>query len=868
MNELLMFLSYFHSSVILLGDDVSEDVDTSPDAKRASAAAATTLTTAATGVAVNGVQRRSAIPGAKRFGLRPRSAILPPSTNAIPKADTKMKPPSHPVNRSGMIRVSGQDSSVTGGKGVVSRRSSKPEISISQPNGKPGVKTPATGESMLKTPSKDLRNMAEKLRSYSGKRSQRPKSMSSAAGLMESGNKTQERGARRSLLPGDLRGSNSSSMQDLSRGNTSSGKNDLKGETPRRRSGSLSSKKDISLSKIKSRSTNSLASAKDSALGSSCSGILTAAEKSRVCWSTSNLASCTERKKTQGTSANNFAVPRKILTGLPRPRSRPKSKTSSSASSEFGMSNSSISGPCQSTPVHDSLEVGSSGVNHLKHSFSCAVNENISAVFVDGPTPQDQDGTFVVKRRVLNETFNEPERNERLDGTVIGDDTMTHNALLNDTQVEPAPINSLSKLPQIDATFNQNETQSLDANGSQDVGTNEAKQQEHPQSTIKRTEAINTDRSSFQDTENTQDIVNFISDISSEEPANPEPKPTIHKAIDAVNVRNDDHLDGYCSDDFIMNETMPRLDGSLTMNMTDDAVDLNFTPLVETNKGIENEGVKGIAATSTQIKASQPKSALRSLDFKGKKIGDISQQLGEDVLATSLINDSYDIVTVEEASESSEGLGLSSGKLKSSELSRPREPEVKTAADVGETQVVESPLVRQNCIIRRRTSSPIDIVHNKVDVTVNKTSDGGSGILSSKDMPDGEVMEIEDVKSNIAVPNSSDTTAPNKFQIKHELLRCKDETIKDIKLQNELSSSQRSFSSLLSQTVETCVADSGGGTSFRIPREASIAETGDGNVIIDEATFRHYQNDVRIIKTNLLKLKRALHEVSGLRTLC
>lgn len=775
-----------------------------------------------------------------------------------------MKPPSHPVSRAGIIRVNGQDSSVTGGKGIVSRRSSKPEISISLPNGKPGLKTPGTGASLLKTPSKDLRNMAEKLRTYSGKRSQRPKSMSSAAGLMESGNKTQERGTRRSLLPGDLRGSNSSSLQDISRGDSSSAQNDLKGETPRRRSGSLSSKKDIPLSRVKSRSTNSLSSAKDSAIGSSCSGMLTADGKSRVSSSTSSLANATERKKTQGTNANNFAIPRKVLTGFPRPRS--KSKTSSSASSEFGMSSSLISGPCQSTPVHDSAEIGSSGANQLKHSFSCAVNENISAVFVDGPTPQNQNGTFVVKRRVLNETFDEPERNEMmLDETVTCDDAMTHNALLNDTQVEHAPVNSWSKLPQIDTTFNQNETQSLDANETQDISTKEPKSQDYPQSTVNRTKLISTDRSSFQDTENTQDIVNFNSDISSEEPVNPEPKPALPKAIDAVYVKDNNHLDGYCSDDFIMNETMPRVDGSLTMNMTDDAVDMNFTPLVETSEGIEKEGNKGIAATSTHVKASQPKSALRSLDFKGNKKGDISQQQG-DVLATSLINDSYDIVTVEEASESDEGAGLSSGKLETSESPRHEKSEVKNAADVGETQIVESQLVRQNCIRRRRTSSPINIAH-KGDAAVSQAVDGGKDSLSSRDVPNGEVMEIEDTKSNIAASNEkpSDTTAPNKFQIKHELLRCKDETITDLRSQNESSNLQRSFSSLLSQTVETCVADSGG-TSFRIPREASISEMGDGNVMIDEATFRHYQNDVRIIKTNLLKLKRALHEVSGLNT--
>ena len=50
-------------------------------------------------------------------------------------------------------------------------------------------------------------------------------------------------------------------------------------------------------------------------------------------------------------------------------------------------------------------------------------------------------------------------------------------------------------------------------------------------------------------------------------------------------------------------------------------------------------------------------------------------------------------------------------------------------------------------------------------------------------------------------------------------------------------------------------------TKFRVPKEPKCVETADGDILMDKTTFLHFMNEVKLVKTSLLKLKRTLVEV-------
>lgn len=49
-------------------------------------------------------------------------------------------------------------------------------------------------------------------------------------------------------------------------------------------------------------------------------------------------------------------------------------------------------------------------------------------------------------------------------------------------------------------------------------------------------------------------------------------------------------------------------------------------------------------------------------------------------------------------------------------------------------------------------------------------------------------------------------------------------------------------------------------SKFRVPKEMNLTETLEGNIVMDNTSFLHFSNDVRSMKTQLLKLKRTLLE--------
>ncbi|XP_065053062.1 uncharacterized protein LOC135682206 isoform X1 [Rhopilema esculentum] len=823
-------------------DDAATDKSASHTGRTSSSPVASTAST------TNVIRRPAPAGGVARSGIRPPSGAFSGSTSgaAIARAETKMKPPTNLPPRGSkqnLLKGNKEELRNSSSKGIAVRRGSAQETSKSKDGSTDTLKGPGVVTSRQKAPSRELQTMADKLISYSSKKLQRPLSMCSGSDLLQPKNAGQKI-ARKSIGGSNLRTGNSSSLQDLSR-RLSSSNQDIPNSEARSRKGSMTfSDKDTPMRKSKSGSMNSL---------------------------NAGVQGFSGQKGLVGKIAANV-VPRKISNELAKPRSRTSSKTLGSTTSDFGIGDVTTV-HYQSTPVNKYVGFEIQAAKRSEHPFDNAVNEDISAVFCDDNNdlkPSDLGFTNVAARRILNTTFDGGDKNRTFDAVDIQNSTYL----------------KIEKSPNENATVINNITFSKD---------------ENPEVDEQKVNSLLDSNLSTESQTRTQDALNVEENVVVSKPDSPpstcakiskvasnSPDKTLDlgsaesKPVFRRSDKKEPDLDGYCSDNFLMNESMPHLDDSLLMNITDEPdAAMSSSPLDSNEKKLfSSKGNQNFSKTEPH-NVPLPKTASRSLEFSEPIESSIEKNDdAADVLATSLVNDSYDVIKLEDATAPGDNSmpGTRDGNKEVVSERKTKEIE-KYAHDTKDTS----------------EDGPVDICEQNRKETVVDNDNPPSADIDEERKP----------------------LAANRFQI----------PVPDHDLQeNEMKSQQvdaenvdQRFLSLLSQTVETFLGDTIGndntvnnhgglitpidsveskhigvsslppsqmkiaarrrslirrntspyatssdslslGTSFRIPREASIAEMEDGNVMIDEATFRHCQNDVRIMKTNLLRLKRLLTE--------
>jgi len=814
--------------------------------------------------------------GATTSGLRPPSGCFAGIATGVPgpRADNKMRPPANPIaGQTLKSRVGGNIPKTIDGKGLLARKNSGQEIAIVKRNSKENLGSIVTPRQ--KAPSKELQTMAEKLKLYSGKRTQRPASIASEADLSRSAVKPKD---RRSVHPTNLRTVNSSSLQDM-RGKHSS--------------------QEASVSKIQHRRSISY----------------DRSTKERR----SLLPSKAEGNKTgKGLGTQDQGVPSKQGTVQSKLRPRSNSKRFNSTTSEFGIHETVSGEPYQSTPVSktavDAIAPGGNG-----HPFDNALNATLSGVFEDGCAPSDENVTRVNCQRLLNETFDGNGHNRTFDTAPVKNATFTPEACSSQPPMESDIQPSLDyvvcnketfcKNPRFDATFEV---------GSKDkvISESSMRTDESFSLTVDSKElASETQKLSTLEDIESKDVPGNKLDILKDESSSLLMTIDSCKAITNQNLAGGNLealIDGYQSDDMILNETMPTLDGSFTLNVSNDVTGVvSSSPAIASEQPLIQNVDRCSIEASVEISVKRPKSASRELKFDGLPRDEGKIGLTDGVLATSVINDSYDVVTIEEACSSAE---LSeSAKTATGDVLDTRDSSVKTDVRDFSSNSEKSRTPGDNDASQVETESKPTKVPQETEM---KTSTDGPP-LSDEPSPVNPEKTVR--VGTVDLPTSVDT--PNRFQIQLPSDRTEPE------IGHTKPAIGGDFSSLLSQTVEDLgictekktqantenmivnlltpedssdavreILDSlstnanqmkiaarkrslvrrntspymtsssmptstSSCTSFRIPRETSIAETGDGNVIIDEGTYRHWQNDMRMFKTNLLRLKRVLQEV-------
>ena len=796
-----------------------------------------------------------------------------------------MKPPTNPVaGQTLKSRAGGSIPKTVDGKGFVARRNSGQETVIVKRNSKENLGSIVTPRQ--RAPSKELQTMAEKLKLYSGKRTQRPASVASEAELRRSAVKPKD---RRSVNPTNLRTVNSSSLQDMRRKN---------------------SNHEASVSKVQHRRSISY----DRSTKDRSSLLSSKSEGNKVA-------------KELGTQERD--VPSKQGTVQSKLRPRSSSKTFNSTTSEFGIHENLSGEPYQSTPVSksamDAIVPDGNG-----HPFDTALNAALSGVFEDAFAPSDgnENVTHVDCRRVLNETFDGKGHNRTFDTAPAKAATFTTETCSSQPSVKSdaqPPLDGIActketfcKEPRFDATF---EVETKD----KVISESSMQTDESVSLTVDSKELARetTKLSKLEDIES-KDVERDRLDTPKDESS------SLSMTIDSCKVITHQQLaggglealiDGYHSDDMILNETMPTLDGSFALNVSIDVKGvMSSSPAIIAEEPLIHNVDRCSKEAAAEIIMERPKSASRELKFEGFPRDEGKSGLTDGVLATSVINDSYDVVTIEEASSSVE---LSeSAKTATSEVCDTKESSMKADIRVIISDSEKGRTSGDNDASQVETESkPIEITH---EVEMKTSADGppptdGPPPSDEPTPPDTE----ETVRvGTVDLPSSVD--APNRFQIPLP----SDKTEQEV--EHTMPARSEDFSSLLSQTVEDLgictgkktqantenmivnlltpedssdavreILDSlstnanqmkiaarkrslvrrntspymtsssmptstSSCTNFRIPRESSITETGDGNVIIEEGTYRHCQNDVRMIKTNLLRLKRVLQEVDDI----
>ena len=815
-----------------------------------------------------------------KSGLRPPSGSFTgiATGTSVPRAETKMKPPSIPAAGPTVISKFGiSDSKTVDAKGFVARRNSGQENAIVKRNSKENLRnskenlrTSNIATPRQRVPSKELQTMAEKLKSYSGKRLQRPTSVTSEADLRKSALKPKD---RRSLNTTNLRTVNSSSLQDISR---------------------RSSKQDTSMKNALHRRSSSY-------------------ERFSKDRKSPPSALSDGKKDGQVFGTQTQTLPSKQAFGLKKPRPRSDSKTLNSTNSEFGMHDNVNGEPYQSTPVSKTAARNSTP-GGCGHPFENALDATLSGVFEEGCTPNDaNEKTSPLNcRRVLNETFDGKDHNRTFDSAPAKHGTFT-------TEACPPPQSSVDdvvgrndtfcKLPRPNETFEveaKNEMISGSSMGSDNSCSLTNYSGDFADKTAQLSKVKELEAGKIDDKMDSLKNDNALSIASIDSCKAVAKQQSAGRDLDEL-------IDGYHSDDFLLNETMPTLDGSFTISAPDEVKDAVSPSLMNNDSKVNpdseqphnQEGDGGVTEVATQSDVERPRNISRELNFEGVSKPEGKVDVKDDALATSLINDSYDVVTIEEASSSDE---------------HPEEAKNATY------DIVERSIAKDS------TSKEEPRDHSSELKSASELTDNGASLLKTEPIPSETPCDVERTSSKDERPpvDSEEVeeagktdrcglqNTPNRFQIPL------------MNTDPAKSTNEKDFSSLLSQTVENLVIgddkkiqeskgssvivnlltpeDSSGavkeileslssntnqmkmatrrrslvrrntspymtssmpdslssGTIFRIPRETSIAETDDGNVIMDEGAYRHCQNDVRMIKTNLLRLKRVLQEVGTL----
>lgn len=806
--------------------------------------------------------RRPPGSGLLRSGIRPPSGTftgigIPTS---VPRADTRMKAPSVPSSRVAVNLKSGE--SGVDGK-VVLRKNSGQDTTIVKRNSGENLPSSGLATPRQRQPSKELQTMAEKLISYSGTRLQRPISVCSESDLRKSALKSEAQGKRRSVLPTNLRTMNSSSLQEIYRKDSNQGAR----KSTHRRTGSY--------------------------------------DKNATVDNSSSLFSCKTSNTRQADEIEDGIVAVHKSKGLVRPRPRMSTKTLSSANSELGVRETLSDEPFQSTPV-DKTRVMSTG----EHHFASALSATMSGVFEDGCDIDvtDHGPSKESCRRDLHKTFTDDEHNRTY--------------VVPTTQDAPCTDNGL-KQNQLNVTMNRDDLpgNQLKANVTFDhpkMTTNEdGVSNKQPKANVtfeidKGDEpSLHTD-GSFDGSDGksiTSQEVQHINEGSASSKENLDKCQTGTLQIDAT-AGLDAILDGYCSDNFLVNESMPTLDGSFATSLTVDLVlsspkSESDSQVLKARQSHDQNEVNGDDVTGD---SQQQKSASKELKFDGMPHSEERLVTNDDVLATSLIDDSYDVVTSDEIAGCIEGVGnVICRDLAPTKNDSPKyvgEPEISGVSKDMKNEVIDS---------EEKSNSRENLDEN----------DYKKGEACKKENEMHFVKESGDQEGTCSKGSTEENNFDGKdvshrFQIP---LPVRQSQSCEEKCTHGIEAKERNFSSLLSQTVENflnCDCNSKSdppanlptpegsveavidalssltsntsqmkiaprrrslvrrntspyvtsvpglptsGTSFRMPKEVSITETEDGNVIMDEGTYMHCQNDVRIIKTNLLRLKRVLQEV-------
>ncbi len=336
---------------------------------------------------------------------------------------------------------------------------------------------------------------------------------------------------------------------------------------------------------------------------------------------------------------------------------------------------------------------------------------------------------------------------------------------------------------------------------------------------------------------------------------------------------------------------------------------------VSSEKSATNMNDAGsVETTKTEDDDTQRKSSSRCLKFdeiiqNNDNLDNKMEMLEDEVLSMSLVDGSYDLITLEsmcavaddkkskssrsesESSNKEVLLSFEAGKKSRSDdtqfnaakkhrISRDEEivdkelPErSETLQNDGMNSVVNSELNKDNCA-SNKTSNLSNRDNDQSDETdINQT-------LMNEPKMNADV-KLENIKNdedlNIDPSDSNSNTRHNNRA-------------------NPCGAAAKDFSSLLSQTIEAndslpALQNIGlkattrrrslvrrntspyftsslpnslsPGPNFRMPKESTISETEDGSVIMDESSFRYYQNETKSMKTYLLRLKRILQEVSS-----
>eukprot|EP00794_Sanderia_malayensis_P017785 gene17785-19561_t len=939
----------------------------------------------------------------ERFGVR--QMIGKSSQNSRPNsADTEsMKPRSFGLIKRGsnerLQTAVDQDSKSIPGNEAIEKRGNK--IELRKASSKENIKKDSTTQqrqlglagpqfkatSQLKAPSKELQTMAVKLRSYGGKRPQRP--LSYSAGKPSDPAIYRRRSGIPSTAANTTAGidkiSSSSSMQNLS-SRTSPERKVLEDAT-------------TSKLLVKSRSASSIAT-----------------ENSAHARSDINVG---KLKKIAGLKSTGMKPPSQRPTAvsvLPRSKSS-STKTVSSSSSEFATTSYLHGEPYQSTPLRtvsdNEIPIGNKYAgpfvyDELSGVFDDETHDNVNRTFDQKkPSPQPakildvtfdaaaltvkgndqlanaiQNATFIQEadagcHAVNNETFD-----KGVDDVTRLLDSSETGPVLNETRVLDVEDQHVAAVGELKRNVLDRIAQSFASNMSSTPNDAQKNCSAVQNKTIDINRTIDIVDSSANESED-ENIAEFRGNDCADDKRKKRQADTYRRS--GVHDLVTNNIKACCTDEFLENEAMVLLDDSFLARSADDSS--NSTPQSSKDRmenGKEsNSNANGVAASNAcetggyivltdNVKDANEKSGPAVEDtqederlLQGQtssrclQFNDVTSPINEqheadgnqdEVLGVSLIDDSYDLITCDDVK----------GCFNVTDYKMMNKRGDESAVSTASSDIVSTVTSTASFVTNTTNASSIGEIAAVVTYEIGKTSGGddiefdaakknkiscdeedlngvaelecgggGSQNAVAKTAVDGvedNCRSKEDISQTNSIGESKQsgdsdvniTLINNGEKLKEEV------DIESIDTNNELkpefshsnpaanshnnnatadnanlsAAAIKEFSSLLSQAIEagdsfpvvqssatkeqmkattrrrslvrrntspyfsmSMPSSFSAGPNFRMPKEAAISETEDGSVIMDESTFRYCQNETKLIKTNLLRLKRILQEV-------